>query len=246
MKNGNQAEPSGYLTDVYQRYSQIKCWSGRFTFSEDEREYFELEFKGIDLKGRRVLEIGFGAGAFVAWAMTKGATVSGVEIDPDSLHAAQEYGLDTLSSDLEGIANQYQEVFDLIVALDVFEHFQLDDVFARVRALEVMLKRGGRAVLRFPNSQSPFGQAPQNGDVTHLTPLSGDKFRQIIHGSTLAVDRYGGAARIRGRRPIKWLGRTCRYLIQDLIDATLNFTYPPRKPLAPVVTLVLIKVAPSL
>lgn len=227
------------LSDLFSNYSEAKGWAGRFKPSADEIDAFRIEFCGMQLAGSRFLEIGFGPGSLLAWAISKGARVSGVEIDPASVTAAREFGIDLLPHNFQNIASEYENEFDIIAAFDVFEHFTLDDISSRLGAIETMLKTGGLLILRFPNSQSPFGQSPQHGDATHLTSLSAGKFKQLIHGSSLSIIRYNSAARPRGRTPLLWFARSIRYLGQDLVEAVLSGLYPPRVPLSPVVTLVL-------
>ena len=54
--------------------------------------------------------------------------------------------------------------FDTVVAFDVFEHFALEEIEARLAALETMIRPGGHLLMRFPNGQSPFGLVLQHGD----------------------------------------------------------------------------------
>src|SRR5579859_377881 len=74
---------------LYSGYTRWKQWGGDFTTSEPDARYFGAEFAGLDLAGRRLLEIGFGNGSFLAWAKAKGALVSGTEIDVHMLERAR-------------------------------------------------------------------------------------------------------------------------------------------------------------
>jgi hypothetical protein len=43
-----------------------------------------------------------------------------------------------------------------------------------------MLRNGGVFIARFPNGDSPFGLANQNGDLTHVTAIGSEKFRYLV------------------------------------------------------------------
>lgn len=226
---------------LFAAYSEHKGWTQRFHVSPDETDYFKVECRGIPLKGRQVLEIGFGPGTFLAWAEGQGANISGAEIDPASVAAAKERGIPLIPADFEHVAHTYAERYDLIAGFDVFEHFPQDRITARLEACGVMLKPQGILLLRFPNAQSPFGQAPQHGDATHIIALSGAKIAQLAYGLPFRTLRYGNSARPAGRGPVKWMARALRYLAQDLIEGVIAALYTPSTPLGPVVTLVMQK-----
>ena len=81
------------VAQQYHGYAQWKQWHGDFAASDREARYFAAELAGLDFAGREVLEIGFGNGAFLAWAMTQGARVTGTEIAaPQSEQARGESG----------------------------------------------------------------------------------------------------------------------------------------------------------
>lgn len=231
------------VADLYLTYDAWKQWGDPFRFTRDQAESFAGEFRGIPLKGATVLEVGFGKGALLAWARSRGATIVGSELVASSLQAAAKEGVETLPASFETVAAQNADRFDVIVAFDVFEHFTWADLVARLRAARTMLKPGGRIVLRFPNGQSPFGLVPQNGDATHLLALSRGKIEQAIQGGGLQVERYRNAYRPVGLHPLKAPVRLVRYALRSLVRVALNFTYAHDAPLDPVVTIVLRKTA---
>ena len=173
------ADP-GVSRDLYGGYEIWKGWSKPFTVTPEDAAYFAGETSGTKIGDGDVLEIGFGSGSFLAWARECKARVVGTEINPALLAAARDLGFDLLPADIEKVADKHASRFDTIIAFDVFEHFTLATIVARLRAAETMLKPGGHLVLRFPNAQSPFGLAPQNGDPTHKTALSRSAFEPLI------------------------------------------------------------------
>lgn len=226
---------------LYLGYESWKRWSDLFRYTPDKDDYFSGETRGIAVAGAEVLEIGFGAGDFLQWAIDRGARVAATEINKVLLKAAAERGIELLEADFERIADAHADRFDTIIAFDVFEHFSFDEVVVRLRAAQQMLKPGGSLLMRFPNAQSPFGLAPQHGDPTHRCYLSRSVFEQLTQGSRFEIVRYDHQFRAKGRGPAAVLVRLVRHGLRDLISACLNFIYATRLPYDAVVVIVLRK-----
>lgn len=226
--------------DVYRAYESWKGWTKPFTFTPDEEAYFEGECRGVRIDGAIVFEIGFGSGNFLSWArQKKGAKIAGSEINAASLEAARAQGIELLPAAFETIAKLHAGRFDTVVSFDVFEHFTLDEIIRRLDALETMMKPGGHLLMRFPNAQSPFGLAPQNGDPTHMSALSRDVFELLIQKTGFEIVRYGGSYRIGGGGLVRSVVRPLRGLLRRIIGGVLNFTYTTRIPYDSVVVLVM-------
>jgi 2-polyprenyl-3-methyl-5-hydroxy-6-metoxy-1,4-benzoquinol methylase len=226
---------------LYSGYESWKRWDKPFVFSPDEDRYFSGEMRGIAVAGADVLEIGYGSGSFLAWARDRKARVAGIEIIPPLIEAGRNAGIEVLDSDLEALAAKSPGRFDTIAALDVFEHFSIEEIVRNLAAVEVLLRPGGHLVLRFPNAQSPFGLAPQNGDPTHKSALSRSVFEQLMQTRRLDIVRYGPSFRIGGGSLGQRVVRAFRALLRNLVAATLNFIYTQNIPWDPVVVLVLRK-----
>ena len=231
----------GLSGDLYGGYEIWKDWSKPFTVTAEDAAYFAGETRGTKIEDGDVLEIGFGSGSFLAWARACKARVVGTEINLALLAAARDLGFDLLPPDIETVADKHERRFDTIVAFDVFEHFTLATVAAQARAAETMLKPGGHLVLRFPNAQSPFGLAPQNGDPTHKSALSRSAIEPLIQATSFAIVRYAPSYRIGRGGLAKWLARRLRYIARDLISGLLNAIYAQNIPWDSVVVLVLRK-----
>lgn len=225
----------------YESYEIWKGWDETFACTPEQALYYLGETRGCKISGAELLEIGFGPGSFLAWAKEQGAHVAGTEVNEILLKAAEEFGVEILPADFETIAKSNADRFDTVAAFDVFEHFSLDDIVVRIKAIETMLRPGGHVILRFPNAQSPFGLAPQNGDPTHRSPLSRGVFEQLIQPLSLEIIRYDASFRITGGGIARGFVRRLRYLGRDLIAGLLNFIYSQNIPWDPVVVLVLRK-----
>ena len=228
--------------NLYRNYQDWKSWDDLFVYSADQAGYFEAEMADLSIEGAAVLEIGFGSGSCVAWMERKGAKVTVTEINESSCTAARNRGLGVLSPNLPEIAHDHFREFDTIVAFDVFEHLGWHDVDEFLHACAIMLKDGGRLLLRFPNAQSPFGLVPQAGDPTHRVGLSLAAFRLFLVKYPYNVVRYSSARLNRGKfLTAVWLKRTIRRVLQLVIGKFLAFTYATKIPYEPVVVLVLEK-----
>jgi len=228
-------------TDPYAGYERWKLWDKPFTYTREEAAYFKGETRGLAIEGARVLEIGFGEGGFLAWARDNRAAIAGIEIIPALLDAARSQNVDLLPAEFEQVASDHAGRFDTIAAFDVFEHFPLEVVVTRLKACETMLKDGGQLILRFPNAQSPFGFAPQNGDPTHRSALSRGVIEKLTQGMDLKVLRYAPSFRVRGTGLAQRLCRALRYVVRNMIAAILNWIYTQQIPWDPVVVIVLSK-----
>lgn len=187
--------PSSAPPDLYSHYTEWKQWSGAFATGEKEARYFASELRGIPLQGRRVLEIGFGNGAFLAWARGQGAQVSGIEINDAMLDAAHRHGFDASKASLAELAGR-GERYDVIAAFDVLEHWDADELLRNFGSIRALLADGGIFLARFPNGQSPFGRVFQHGDLTHKSVLSTWTMEYLAATCGLEVVRVANACRV--------------------------------------------------
>ncbi|ADM10308.1 Cyclopropane-fatty-acyl-phospholipid [Parvularcula bermudensis HTCC2503] len=234
--------PSAALADGhYDQYVEWKSWDNLFSFSDVENRYFRIETAGISVADADLLEIGFGAGHFLAWARHQGARVSGTELQPALAEAAEAAGIRLLAPAIETCADAFAGAFDTIVSFDVFEHFPLSDLGPRLDACHTMLRPGGHLLLRFPNGQSPIGLTQQHGDPTHLVPLSLAKLRPLLMTHGWEIVAYRGQAIVGGGSLLHKAVRSVRQLLRRIIEATYQFIYCVDHPLDAVVVLVLRK-----
>lgn len=220
--------------DAYGNYAQWKGWQGTFETSERDARYFAAELCDFPLRGRRVLEIGFGNGGFLAWARSQGAEVMGLEINPEMLAAAARHGFAARNARLIDLAAEDAR-FDLIAAFDVIEHWDRDELVSNFRAAGALLADDGRFLVRFPNGHSPFGRVYQYGDFTHKSVISAYKLDYLAGEAGLEVLRIANERRVSSRAGVlralrhRWLAARRAWIERSI--AKLYGT--PRLPLAP-------------
>ena len=154
--------------DIYEDYLKFKGWESLFTYSKYQAKQFEDIFSGLNLENINILEIGYGSGSLMRWLSDQGALVSGVEIQEELLNAAKENSFQVYSS----LENINTESFDLVIALDVFEHIEKAHLSDYLNSVNQITSSNGMLLARFPNCQSPNSVFTQYGDPTHVSKLS--------------------------------------------------------------------------
>lgn len=98
----------------------------------------------------RVLDVGCGVGATLAWLRGKwpAATMVGIDRDAAAIEQVKSVADVTVQHDLEQPLSQL-EPFDLILALDILEH--LKDPLTALRGLIELLTVGGVIIVSVPN-----------------------------------------------------------------------------------------------
>lgn len=109
-------------------------------------EYFRDAFGGFG--GKRVLDIGCGGGILAEALAREGAIVTGVDPSEKSLAAAREHAAQSglsisyQAATAESLASRGMDAaFDLVFAVDVFEH--VDDLERTLTAIAAVLAPGG-------------------------------------------------------------------------------------------------------
>jgi SAM-dependent methyltransferase len=167
---------------TYDNYLEWKGWSEFGIYSRAESKLFEKEFRNIELKGKNVLDIGFGSGSFMMWASDTGANAEGVELQESLVCRARDAGFVVYNS-LDEIKNKS---YDVIALFDVLEHLDREALPHFFSTIIKILNEGGLIFVRIPNCQSFLGLINQFGDMTHVNMLSGPMILQL--GSQLGLD----------------------------------------------------------
>lgn len=160
---------SDQLNQKYQSYKEWKGWHDLFNPNSQAKILFEREFGFLDLKGKKFLDFGFGSGALLAWAKSKGSDIAGIEIQASLIDAAAELEIQAYSS----ISQINDITFDVISFFDVLEHLTKGEIQDLLQETYRISKPGCTIIIRVPNCQSPAGLANQFADPTHISMLSG-------------------------------------------------------------------------
>lgn len=129
-----------------------------------------------------IVDLGCGSGALLLF-LQEAAYVNtiGVETSPDQVEFARQLGVrSVLLCDLVPfLRNSASEVFDVVVAFDVIEHFCKDEVLEIMDQVCRVLRPGGRLIMHAPNAEGIFGSRIFWSDFTHETAFTREGLRQL-------------------------------------------------------------------
>ena len=209
----------------YALYSEQKGWAVDFSCPDDAAGYFRSEFAQLEFQGRKIVELGFGGGHFLAFARGRGAEIFGVEIQESIVDKARAAGYPAFSR-LEDLLAGHAGAFDAVVALDVFEHLDHQTIGETLITVHRLLKAGGVLILRAPNGQSPFGRRTQHGDSTHVSVITPKKMEQLCFAKGLEVVRVANQARVaQARNPLHGLAKRLQFVVRDWCNAAISAIY---------------------
>jgi 2-polyprenyl-3-methyl-5-hydroxy-6-metoxy-1,4-benzoquinol methylase len=162
-----------YRARIYKSYaSNVHEQDGMLNLSEIDRygKAYEWFLRGWlpEDKQANILEVGCGYGRLLRFFSERGySNVTGVDISPEEVELAKKIHPNVVHENALDFIEKYTEQFDLIVALDLIEHFHKHEVVRFLDACRQALRPGGHLVIQTPNADSPLGLMIRYGDFTH-------------------------------------------------------------------------------
>jgi 2-polyprenyl-3-methyl-5-hydroxy-6-metoxy-1,4-benzoquinol methylase len=144
-----------------------------------------------DPRGHRVLDIGCGQGELVKLLRTSGFDGWGIDISPEQVeiaHAAEVTQV-VLGDFHEYLAVEGSGGWSAIVATDVLEHLNTEEVVRAFDSVHQALDPGGVFIARVPNAVSPTGGHTMYGDITHETWFTKRSVSQLAAAAGFAAVR---------------------------------------------------------
>lgn len=133
-----------------------------------------------------VLDVGCGHGALLHFAALAGyKNLEGVDRSPQQVVAARRLAIDNIrEADLLTALRETNDASrDAIVAFDVLEHFNRDELLPLIDETYRVLKPGGRFIIHVPNGASPFFGRVRYGDITHELAFTNVSLTQLLLAS---------------------------------------------------------------
>jgi SAM-dependent methyltransferase len=214
------------MTAQLQNYVDWKDWGDQDfgKFDPSHARYFEWHLSRAlgDAAKPRVLEIGFGNGAFLGYCRQRSWDVAGIEIDDRLRDRASRAGFSVFES-MKALKDD--DRFDLIVLFDVLEHIPSDVLVDFLREISLRLSSGGTVLVRVPNGDSPFGRIHQHGDMTHVTTFGQSKIAQLAQLCELRVRATGESPWNAQQHEPPGIKSFCRAAIRRVTARVFGFAF---------------------
>ena len=214
-----------YRTRIYRHYAtQFMDEGEQFELAGAERwgKAYDWYLRGllpID-KQASILDLACGAGKMLHFLKTRGyQQVSGVDVSPEQVGIARQVVPDVHQGNLLEFLHTRKQAYDLIIGLDIIEHFHKDEVLQVLDNCFSALRPKGRLILQTPNADSPWGTYLRYGDFTHEVCFQ--------HNSLSRLLRLCGFVNIESRElgPVPWgysMKSTARWLLWRTIRMALQ------------------------
>jgi len=137
-------------------------------------------------KSIKILEIGCGYGSFQYFIHREGYTDSiGVDGSEEQVAEARRLGIGNvvLGNLVEYLKAQDDNSLDLLIAIDVIEHFSKEEVSDLIDDFYRVLKKEGLVITHQPNAEGVFGNAIRYDDFTHELAFTRHSISQIFLSS---------------------------------------------------------------
>lgn len=132
-----------------------------------------------------ILDLGAGHGDLVAVLRDAGySRISAVDGSPEQVALAHRMGRPEVElGDVFSYLETRPGAFAAIVAVDILEHFDKDEVLGLLDAIWRSLRPGGRVVIRSCNGSGPFAGRNRYSDFTHELAFTEAGISQVLRAS---------------------------------------------------------------
>jgi len=132
-------------------------------------------------KNAKCLDVGCGAGHLLMALRAAGYwDLQGVDVSPGAVPIARSKRFEVVHADLREFLRATGQVWDVITAFDVIEHFGKEEVLEVLRLIFERLKPGGVLILQTPNALSPWAAHYRYGDLTHELIFSPEALESVL------------------------------------------------------------------
>jgi 2-polyprenyl-3-methyl-5-hydroxy-6-metoxy-1,4-benzoquinol methylase len=132
-------------------------------------------------KAASIVDVACGRGLLLHFFRERGYTaLAGVDISPTQTLLATQVIPQVLQEDAIVFLETAHDRFDLVIGLDIIEHFHKPEVLEFLDAANAALKSGGRIVLQLPNAESPWGTMHRYNDFTHETGFTPNALTRLL------------------------------------------------------------------
>lgn len=172
-------------------------------------------------KDARIVDLACGAGSLLHFFHERGySNIAGVDISPEQVALSRQVTGEVTQDNVLHFLQTHENIFDLITALDLVEHFHKEEVLIFLDGCYAALRPGGRLILQTPNAESPWAAGIRYGDFTHEVCFQSHSLGRLM--------RLTGFVNVAGREqgPVPKGYSTAsrvRYILWRLIRLALQF-----------------------
>ncbi|HET6512862.1 MAG TPA: class I SAM-dependent methyltransferase [Candidatus Kapabacteria bacterium] len=135
-------------------------------------------------KNAAILDLGCGPGRTMLFMKSKGFTnVTGVDISEEQTEIARRRGLNAITADVKDHLVQHSNEYDMIIMIDVVEHFSKAELIELFKLIHYSLKKGGIVIYQTVNGEGMYPTQIMYGDLTHMTYLTAGSSEQLLRAT---------------------------------------------------------------
>lgn len=128
-----------------------------------------------------IVELACGGGRLLHFLKKAGyRRLTGVDISPDQVSLAKQVVPNIVQCDVLSFLESQRERFDLVIGLDIIEHFHKPEVLHFLDHCFTGLKPGGTIILQTPNAESPWGSMHRYNDLTHEVCFNPNSLSRLL------------------------------------------------------------------
>lgn len=130
-----------------------------------------------------ILDLGCGFGGFLGVCRQEGyQQLRGIDISFENVSMAHQLGLNMVEQGelLDTLTQIKTESYDIVLFLDVIEHFEQKDIVTILQQTFRILKKGGQGIIHVPNSEGIFGSRIRYADFTHEMAFTQNSLSQLF------------------------------------------------------------------
>lgn len=155
------------LEDIKKQFPAWKKYFGRFLPKD---------------KNAKILDVGCGNGSFVWWLRQIGyQNVEGIDISKEQVESASKLNIKNIfQADLREFLNNKKEVYDVIFARDVLEHFNKEEIIDVLDVIYDSLNKNGQFICQTVNAENLLWGRLRYGDFTHEMAFTRESLSQVF------------------------------------------------------------------
>jgi cyclopropane fatty-acyl-phospholipid synthase-like methyltransferase len=138
-----------------------------------------------------ILDLGCGHGRMLNYLRSRGySNAQGIDISSEQIAIATADGLKAETADIFEYLTNHPASFDLIIAIDVVEHFTKPELLSLFDLISVALKPIGTILIQTANGEGLFPGHIMYGDLTHSTIFNASSMEQLLRATGFTQLRF--------------------------------------------------------